>query len=142
MTMATTKTPTTKPKENVTLKRRVRPGYVSHTELASADPNATRAWCEKVMGWQFGEPMPTPDGPYNMWRFDEGSGGGIRKTNPGEPGGTTPYVEVDDIKATHKAALKAGAKEMMPPTEVPGSGGWIAVVNAPGGVPVGFWSPK
>ena len=122
--------------------RKVRPGYVSHTELASSDPAATKNWAQKVLGWSFGEPMQIPGGEYHMWRFDENSGGGIRKTNPGEPGGAIPYVEVPDIKAAEAAARKAGATTMMPPMEVPGSGGSICVVQAPGGVPVGFWAPK
>src|SRR6185436_380689 len=44
-------------------------GVITHTELASADPSATRAWCERVLGWKFGEAMPTPSGPYHMWQF-------------------------------------------------------------------------
>src|SRR6267142_206735 len=57
-------------------------GVVTHTELASADPMATRTWCEKVLGWKFGQAMPTPTGPYHMWRFAIGTGGGIRANNP------------------------------------------------------------
>jgi uncharacterized protein len=122
--------------------RKVRPGFISHTELASSDPAATKAWCQKVLGWSFGEPMPLPEGEYHMWRFDEGSGGGIRAINPGEPGGAIPYVEVPDIKAAEAAARKAGGTTLMPPMEVPGAGGSICVVQAPGGVPIGFWSPN
>lgn len=122
--------------------RRVRPGFISHTELASSDPAATKAWAQKVLGWSFGEPMPIPGGEYHMWRFGEDSGGGIRMTNPGEPSGTIPYVEVPDIHAAEAAARKAGATTMMPPMEVPGAGGSICVVQAPGGVPIGFWAPK
>src|SRR5919197_5922500 len=56
---------------------KVRPGLITHTELASSSPPATRAWCEKVLGWKFGEPMQSPAGPYHMWRFDNATGGGI-----------------------------------------------------------------
>ncbi len=38
--------------------------------------------------------------------------------------------------------VKAGATVMMPLDEIAGGMGWIAIVNAPGGVPIGFWAPK
>jgi predicted enzyme related to lactoylglutathione lyase len=120
----------------------VRAGVVTHTELASADPLATRDWCAKVLGWKFGESVPTPTGPYHMWRFTNGTGGGIRATNPPETPGSVPYCEVKEIRATYDKALSAGAREMVPPMALPGGMGWIAVVAAPGGPAIGFWAPK
>src|SRR5262245_42492678 len=121
---------------------KIRPGVITHTELASTDPAATRAWCASVLGWKFGEAMPTPSGPYHMWRFENATGGGIRANNPPEPPGSIPYCEVVDIKATFSKALKAGAKEMFAPEALPGGMGWIAIVAAPGGVAIGFWGMK
>jgi predicted enzyme related to lactoylglutathione lyase len=121
--------------------RKVRPGFISHTELASADPAATKAWAQKVLGWKFGDPMQTPNGPYHMWDFGGNVGGGIRSHNPPEAPGFIPYCEVTDIKAAYAKAVKEGASPMMPPDEIPG-GGWIAIVQAPGGVPIGFWGTK
>jgi predicted enzyme related to lactoylglutathione lyase len=120
-----------------------RRGVITHTELASADPTATQRWCERVLGWKFMEPMPTPTGPYHMWQFGATrTGGGIRANNPPEAPGSIPYCEVDGIHATFAAALAAGADEMLSPQELPGGMGWIAIVAAPGGVPFGFWSQK
>ncbi len=121
---------------------KIRQGLVTHTELASADPGATRAWCQSVLGWKFGEPMPTPAGPYHMWRFDNGTGGGIRAHNPPEVPGSIPYCEVADIQTTYASALAAGATGMLEPQPLPGGMGWIAVVAAPGAVAIGFWGPK
>jgi uncharacterized protein len=121
---------------------KVRPGVITHTELASADPTATRAWCAKVLGWKFGEAMPTPAGPYHMWGFGNGTGGGIRANNPPEVPGTIPYCEVVDIHSTFSQALAAGATEMAAPEQLPGGMGWIAIVAAPGGVAIGFWAKK
>jgi len=115
-------------------------GVITHTELASADPSATRAWCERVLGWKFGEAMPTPSGPYHMWQFAIGTGGGIRAHNPPEVPGSIPYCEVRDIQVTYANALAAGATEMVPPMMVPGGMGWIAIVAAPGSVAIGFWA--
>ncbi len=121
---------------------KVRPGLITHTELASADPAATRAWCQKVLRWKFGQSMPTPGGPYHMWQFDNGTGGGIRSNNPPEVPGSIPYCEVANIHTTFAGALAAGATEMMSPVQLPGSSGWIAIVAAPGGVAIGFWARK
>ena len=115
---------------------------ITHSELASTDPAATQAWCEQVLGWQFMPPMPMPDGEYRMWRFDMGTGGGIRNVNPPEVPGSIPYCEVADIRATYDAALAAGAQEMLSPIPLPGGMGWVAIVAAPGGVPIGFWAMK
>jgi len=120
---------------------KVRPGFISHTELASTDPVATRDWCAKVLGWKFGEPMPTPTGPYYMWRFTD-TGGGIRANRPPEAPGSIPYCEVADIKASYAKAVEAGAKELLWPQALPSGMGWIAIVIAPGGVAIGFWSLK
>lgn len=138
-TNKTTKTNTKKVAVNMV--RKVQPGFVSHTELVSNNPVATKAWTEKVLGWKFTAPMPMPTGPYHMWDFGNNTGGGIRNNNATENPGTVPYVEVNDIKASWARAVKEGATPMMPPTEVPG-GGWIAMVQAPGGCAIGFWGTK
>ena len=120
---------------------RARLGVITHTELASADPRATRTWCQSVLGWKFGEALPTPAGPYHMWRFEaQGTGGGIRANNPPEAPGSIPYCEVADIQATYTKALAGGAIEMLRPQQLPGGMGWVAIVAAPGGVPIGFWA--
>ena len=38
-------------------------GHITHTDLASADPSATKEWCRKVLGWRFTFSMPVPGGP-------------------------------------------------------------------------------
>ena len=125
-----------------TTQPQTRPGMVSHTEFASEDPEATRDWCRKVLGWQFESPLRLPEGEYHMWRHASGTGGGIRGPGPGEPVGVTPYVEVEDIHATVAKATLGGAETLLPPTRIEQAGGWIAIVRAPGGVPVGFWALK
>ena len=121
--------------------RKMRQGFISHTELASTNPAATKAWCQDVLGWKFSPPMPMPSGDYHMWSFGDNVGGGIRSNNPPEHAGSVPYAEVRDIKAAYAKAVRAGATPMMPPDEIPG-GGWIAIVMAPGGVQFGFYGTK
>jgi predicted enzyme related to lactoylglutathione lyase len=122
--------------------RKIRDGVITHTELASADPEATKAWCTKVLGWKFGPPMQGSNGPYHMWQFAMGTGGGIRTNNPPEVPGSIPYCEVTSIKATFDKALANGATEMLAPAQLPAGMGWIAIVAAPGGVAIGFWAMK
>jgi predicted enzyme related to lactoylglutathione lyase len=126
----------------VMVTRKVRPGaFISHTELASSDPAATKKWAEQALGWKFLEPMPTPQGPYHMWSFGDNMGGGIRANNPPETPGSIPYVEVPDIQKAYDRAVKAGATPMMPPEDIPGGMGSIAIVQAPGGPAIGLWGP-
>lgn len=139
---AAAKRPARKKAAAPSMPTKVRQGVITHTEIASSNPEATRAWCQKVLGWKF-ESMPTPTGPYHMWRFALGTGGGIRAVNPPETPGSIPYCEVKDIKAAYAKALEAGATSWMAPEQIPGGTmGWIAIVAAPGGVPIGFWGMK
>jgi predicted enzyme related to lactoylglutathione lyase len=115
-------------------------GWVTHTELASADPAATKAWCAKVLGWTFLPSFPTPDGEYHLFAYSDKGGGGIRKNNPPEVPGSIPYVHVEDAQAAFDKALSEGAEEMLSPTRVM-EGVTVAIVRAPGGVPIGFSGP-
>lgn len=120
---------------------KVREGRIAHTEFASTDPAATKAWAQKTFGWKFGPSMPTPTGDYHMWDAGDKTGGGIRTNQPSEPPGTIPYVEVPNIQKAWDKAIQHGAKPMMPPEAIGGNMGWIAIVSAPGGPAVGLWAP-
>jgi uncharacterized protein len=116
-------------------------GAITHSELVSADPDATRDWCAQVIGWHFMPSFPTPDGEYHMFAYSDQGGGGIRRVSEGESPGSVPYVNVADVQAAYDRALDAGAREMLPPTKVM-EGVAIAVVRAPGGVAIGFSGPE
>lgn len=115
-------------------------GWVTHTELASADPDATKAWCQAVLGWKFMPSFPTPDGNYHLFAYSEMGGGGIRRNNPPEIPGSIPYIHVQDAQAAFDKALAEGAEEMLSPMRVM-EGVTVAIVRAPGGVPIGFSGP-
>src|SRR5688572_32247783 len=91
-------------------------GWITHTELASADPDATKAWCAKALGWTFMPSMPTPEGDYHLFVYSDKGGGGIRRNNPPEVPGSIPYIHVANAKAAFDKALREGAEEMFPPT--------------------------
>jgi predicted enzyme related to lactoylglutathione lyase len=115
-------------------------GWITHTELASEDPAATREWCESVLGWTFREPFPTPGGEYHLFAYSQSGGGGIRGVGEGEAPGSTPTVHVEDADASYQAALAAGAHPVSPPTTIM-EGVRTAMVRAPGGVLIGFSGP-
>jgi len=116
-------------------------GWITHTELASADPAATKVWCAKVLGWTFRPSVPMPGGvEYMLFAYSDQGGGGIRPTNPSEAPGSSFTVHVADTRASFEKALREGAEVIQPPTPIM-PGVTIAVVRAPGGVPVGFSGP-
>jgi predicted enzyme related to lactoylglutathione lyase len=116
-------------------------GWITHTELTSADPAATKAWCVEVLGWKFMPSFPMADGgPYHLFVYSDKGGGGIRPNNPPEVPGSIPYVHVRDAQEAFDKALREGAVEMFPPTRVM-DGVTVAIVRAPGDVPIGFSGP-
>jgi predicted enzyme related to lactoylglutathione lyase len=116
-------------------------GWITHTELASSAPDATKAWCAKVLGWTFKPSFPIPGGgEYHLFAYSDKGGGGIRPNNPPEVPGSIPYVHVADARAAFQKALREGAEEMLPPERVM-EGVTIALVRAPGGVPIGLAGP-
>lgn len=115
-------------------------GRITHTDLSSEDPVATRGWCAQVLGWSFQDPFPTPGGDYHLFAYSDSGGGGIRKVAAGETPGSTPTVHVENTQAAYDAALAAGAESVTPPTRVM-AGVCTAMVRAPGGVLIGFSGP-
>jgi len=115
-------------------------GWITHTDLASNNPAATKDWAAKVLGWTFKPPFKTPNGDIHLFAYSEQGGGGIRPLSPPEIPGSIPYIHVADCEAAYKKALREGAEEMLSPTRVM-EGVTVAIVRAPGGVPVGFSGP-
>jgi predicted enzyme related to lactoylglutathione lyase len=116
-------------------------GWITHTELVSSDPVATKAWCAKVLGWTFKPGFPMPGGgEYHLFAYSDKGGGGIRATDASEAPHSSFSVHVANTRAAFEKALREGAEQILPPTPVM-PGVTIAVVRAPGGVPVGLSGP-
>jgi len=115
-------------------------GWITHTDLASNSPAATREWAAKVLGWKFRPPMSMPNGEMHFFAYSDKGGGAIRPNNPPEIPGSIPYIHVADCQAAYDKALREGAEEMLSPTRVM-EGVTVAIVRAPGGVPIGFSGP-
>jgi uncharacterized protein len=116
-------------------------GWITHTDLASTNPAATKAWCAEVLGWKFTMDLPMPGGgQIHLFAYSEKGGGAVRPVNPPEVPGSIPYVHVEDAHAAFAKAIGAGAEEMLAPTRVM-EGVTVAIVRAPGGVPIGLSGP-
>ena len=115
-------------------------GWITHTELASQDPAATREWCRSVLGWTFQPGFPTPAGEYHLFAYSEKGGGGIRGVQDGEAPGSVPIVHVADAHEAYEEALRGGGESVSAPERV-SDGVTVALVRAPGGVLIGFSGP-
>lgn len=116
-------------------------GWITHTDLASADPSATKAWCATVLGWKFKPSMPMAGGgALHLFYYSDKGGGGIRPISPPEVPGSIPYIHVADVQVAFDKAIEEGAEAMMAPEGVM-EGVTVAIVRAPGGVPIGLAGP-
>jgi predicted enzyme related to lactoylglutathione lyase len=115
-------------------------GHITHTDLVSRDPAATKAWCERVFGWTFQPPFQSPMGEYHLFAYSAQGGGGIGKGEPSDPPSSTPFVHVENAQAAFDLAIAEGATAIQKPERVM-EGVTIALVRAPGGVVIGLSGP-
>jgi len=108
-----------------------------HWELMVSDPEKSKAFYGKVFDWQFDDTsMP---GYTGIEVGEEGRGGGLMQRPPDAPANAlNTYFGVDDVEATLAKAAAAGAKVVVPKTEVPGIGYW-AMFADPDGIPIGIF---
>jgi predicted enzyme related to lactoylglutathione lyase len=109
-------------------------------ELMTADPDASKAFYDDVIGWTV-EAQPSGEMDYRM--IDSGSGGGavggvMRLTEGMQAGGAKPtwlfYIGVNDVDASVEKIKTAGGSVLMPAWDIPGIGR-IAMVADPQGIP-------
>ncbi len=81
-----------------------------------------------------------PGGEYHLFSYSDKGGGGVRQGSPAETPGSMPFVHVADAHAAFDKALREGAESISPPQRIM-EGVTIAMVRAPGGVPIGFSGP-
>lgn len=105
-------------------------------ELYAKDPKKAEAFYGKVFGWKF---QPAPAGmDYTFIDMGDGAMGGMMKCPPDMPPQWLNYFVVDDLAAKAKEAEGAGAKVVVPKTEVPGFG-WFTMLTDPAGASFALW---
>lgn len=94
-----------------------------------------------VFGWSSRtSPMGEGQPPYTEFLLGEDSVAGGMEMNPATPPAVPSYwmvyFSVDDVDASYRRALEAGAQEMLSPTDF--SGGRFAIVSDPQGAMFGL----
>src|SRR5215212_5409510 len=120
-------------------------GQLIWYELMTPDAEASKAFYDKVVGWQFGEPVAEFQGYRMIGRSDGGSAGGVLPlTDEMQQHGARPawlgYVGVDDVDAAVESIEQAGGKALMPATDI-SNVGRIAMVADPQGAPFYVMKP-
>lgn len=110
-------------------------GSITHFELYSGDPKATRAFYEAVFGWTF---EGIADDGYTMARPPTPPYGGVMQASDEMPVGTLLYLLVEDAEAAMAAVGEAGGHVLREPFEVEGWG-TMAVFEAPGDLVLAAW---
>jgi uncharacterized protein len=86
-------------------------------EHMSADTAAARKFYDALFGWHTkATPMGGPQ-PYPLIMNGAQGIGGFRTAPPGAPSLWMSYLSVRDVNVAHAAALAAGGKSLMPPTD-------------------------
>lgn len=110
-------------------------------EVVSAEPERAQQFYGQLFGWQIVAP-PEMEGYalVDTCAGEDAVGGGIGPSQgPGDTG-VKIYMRVDDLDAYLTRAEQLGGTPLVPPMDLPGDFGRIAVVADPDGNPVGLWS--
>lgn len=113
------------------------PGKFVWFEHLSADPAAARGFYERLLGWHV-ELMPIGNERYPLIMNGSQGIGGFVTARGGESPQWRGYLSVNDVDASHRAALAAGAKSLQPPTEY-GAIGRGATITDPTGATLALW---
>ena len=104
---------------------------VVHFELGGSDGQALEDFYTAAFGWQVNG-MTMPDGGvYRLVQQEpDGIGGGIFQHMEGMPPNAPGIaVAVDDLQAYLDKAVSLGGSVLMPPNEIPGGFGTLAIFN-------------
>lgn len=99
---------------------------------SSDNPGESRSFYEKLLGWK------PSDGPAGMTMFvgEKGPFAGLGGVEGGSAG-WLPYVQVDDVDAATRKAVKLGATLLKDKSR--GPAGEFSVVADPGGAAIALW---
>jgi uncharacterized protein len=113
-----------------------------HVELHTGDLAKAKAFYSRLFDWKLDDmPMPGEGGTYTMIGVGDGTGGGMMKSEPGEPPHWLAYVGVDDVASTTRKAKDLGAKVVVDKIEV-GDFGYMSVLVDPTGATFALWQSK
>jgi uncharacterized protein len=119
-------------------------GHFHWNELMTRDVERAKKFYSDTLGWTY-ERMQTPDGSAYWVASIEGEpvAGIFDLNNPeyeGVPESWMAYIAVDNLDARVTKAVRAGARLMKDPFDVP-QVGRIAILSEPGGAGIGWMTP-
>jgi hypothetical protein len=99
------------------------PGMFCWEELLTTDPQRMVRFYGELFGWGH-EPVQMPMGTYHLLKRGDTPVAGVMQMPPGvaSPPHWLSYVAVTDVDQTAAKAVKLGAAQHVPPTDVPGIG--------------------
>ena len=119
-------------------------GHPCWIDLMTADPDASRAFYESLLGWT-SETSGSEFGGYITFSLDGTVVAGAMDKNAMPDSDDMPdvwsiYLHVEDATATAEAIVANGGSLMFDPMEVPGLG-IMGFATDPTGAAVGYWQP-
>lgn len=117
-------------------------GRVCRVDLAAGDIGAAREFYAELFGWS-SETHRVAGGQVEHFMLGEdvvASGYQLSRRHlaNGVPSHWTPYVGVEDVRASSRMAVRLGASLIVAPFDVPGVGA-IALIQDPVGALLGLW---
>ncbi len=114
---------------------------VAFFEVTSSEPERAQKFYAELFGWHI---TPDPEmGGYALVDTQSGDGaipGGIGAPQEAGDTGVKIYMRVDDLDAYLGRAAELGGTPLVPPMDLPGEYGRIAILADPDGNAVGLWS--
>ena len=114
-------------------------GQPTWVELASEDPDGSRAFYGALLGWEF-EVFGEEFGHYSIARKDGSDVAGVGPKPDGVPltAVWNLFLSTSDVDATTARAVELGGVVAAGPMDVPGSGRFAMVLDVTGAM-VGLW---
>ena len=117
------------------------PGTPSWADLASPDPDASRAFYGALFGWT-AEASPEPEAHgYTVFMRGDAAAAGLGPVFGDIPPHWNIYVTVADVDEAVAAAATAGGQVMLEPMDV-FDAGRMAIIADPGGAALSLWEPR
>lgn len=121
---------------------------VVYFEIGGRGAEGLKEFYGELFGWEINEMGDTSAAGSPYWFVqseEDGIPGGIIKTNENMPPNYVMfYVQSDDLQATLDKVVTLGGQAVVPPTDIPGGRGQIAVFMDPDNNVIGLhkWDEK
>jgi uncharacterized protein len=113
---------------------------VAYFEIISTDAERVRKFYSELFEWTAeADPELAGYAMVDTGAGDDAIGGGIGPSQAPGDTGVKIYVRVDDLDTYLANATRLGGSTVVPPMDLPGGYGRIAVFADPDGNPVGLW---